>query len=104
MQTNANRIVAVILGLILLVGGADMLVQISAMSANLNRMSQRLDALELMDTKLSETNSLLRKTNESLNTMTSESRLANVKLGAMRADLATMSHKISGSFLFRGVK
>ena len=67
-------------------------------------VSLAVDALDQMDRKLAETNRLLVETNGDLRTMRAASLAANKQLGAMSADLATMSHKISGSFLFRGVK
>jgi hypothetical protein len=57
-----------------------------------------------MDQKLSVTNKLLLQTNTSLAKMLVESVNANDKLGHMQTDLAVMSHKLAGSFLFRGVK
>ena len=74
------------------------------MSANLDRMSARMDALSSMNSKLTVTNALLKQTNASLSRMTAESTSANQKLGRMQTDLAIMSHKLAGSFLFRGVK
>ena len=78
--------------------------QLRSMSGNLDRMAVRVNALESMDRRLAVTNELLLKTNTTLAKMSMASVSANGKLGHMQTDLATMSHKISGSFLFRGVK
>src|SRR5450755_2142293 len=78
--------------------------QLHSMSADLDRMSTRVEALSSMDRKLSVTNQLLLQTNASLAKMSVQSVEANRKLGSMQSDLAVMSHKIAGSFLFRGVK
>lgn len=100
--------IAALVGVLLLVAGifAGIFVsaQLRSMSANLDRMAVRVNALESMDRKLAVTNELLVKTNASLTKMSGASESANGKLGAMRTDLAIMSHKISGSFLFRSVK
>jgi uncharacterized protein YoxC len=75
-----------------------------SMDVELGRVSARLDSLTQVNDKLGQTNHLLQTTNASLLTMIGASTTANKKLGAMQADLSVMSHKISGSFLFRGVK
>jgi septal ring factor EnvC (AmiA/AmiB activator) len=99
--------------------------ELAAVSTNLDRMSANMDVvaanieqvskemgalrkidqqLSAMNGKLSKTNSLLLKTNASLGTMVGQARASDAKLARMEADLSVMSHKISGSFLFRGVK
>jgi len=87
-----------------IVAGVFVSAQLRSMSSNLDRMSARMDTLTSMDNKLSETNTLLKQTNASLSKMLVESVSANGKLGHMQTDLAIMSHKLAGSFLFRGVK
>lgn len=84
---------------------------LDSMSANLKQMSVQLELLHRVDSRLSETNSklsttnvLLTDTNGSLGRMLAESRSANSKLARMEGEMAVMSHKIAGSFLFRGVK
>ena len=104
MQRAAILLAALVAGITLLLAGVYTLVELRAMDKQLQSVSARLVALEQMNDKLSETNRLLQTTNVSLRSMIAASTSANKKLGAMRADLATMSHKISGSFLFRGVK
>ena len=103
MQRAAILLAALVAGITLLLAGVYTLVELRAMDKQLQSVSARLVALEQMNDKLSETNRLLQTTNVSLRSMIAASTSANKKL-AMRADLATMSHKISGSFLFRGVK
>ena len=103
----SNSTIRYLVGLacaVALLGGIFVAVQLHSMSANLDGMSTRMSALTSMDSRLSETNKLLIQTNASLSKMLVESVTANQKLGHMQTDLATMSHKISGSFLFRGVK
>ena len=78
--------------------------QLHEMDAQLGHVAVGLRSLDRMDRKLSETNRLLLTTNASLVTMIRASDAANAQLRSMRSDLAVMSHKISGSFLFRGVK
>jgi|ERR1700730_1445193 len=104
MQQSAVRLVAVVAAAILLVAGGFTLAELRSMDARLGSVASRLDALEQMNRKLSVTNQLLLSTNARLETMIAASASANRKLGAMQIDLATMSHKLSGSFLFRGVK
>jgi hypothetical protein len=36
--------------------------------------------------------------------MVGESKAADARLAVMQGDISVMSHKIAGSFLFRGVK
>ena len=74
------------------------------MSSDLSRMSVRVETLASMDRKLSTTNELLMQTNASLTKMLAQSVEANQSLGRMKSDLSVMSHKLAGSFLFRGVK
>jgi hypothetical protein len=78
--------------------------QLRSMSSELGRMSVRVETLGSMDRKLSVTNELLLKTNASLRKMLAQSIEANQNLGRMKSDLSIMSHKLAGSFLFRGVK
>jgi hypothetical protein len=78
--------------------------QLHSMSSDLSRMSVRVETLASMDRKLSTTNELLMQTNASLTKMLAQSVEANQSLGRMKSDLSVMSHKLAGSFLFRGVK
>jgi hypothetical protein len=78
--------------------------QLHSMSSDLSRMSVRVEALSSMDRKLSVTNVLLLQTNTSLTKMLAQSIDANQNLVHMKFDLSVMSHKLAGSFLFRGVK
>ena len=80
-------------------------------ATNIERVSKQMQTLDRVDRqlatmngKLSKTNDLLLRTNASLDTMVAESKDADAKLERMEADISAMSHKISGSFLFRGVK
>jgi hypothetical protein len=84
---------------------------LDSVSTNLKRMSAQLELLQRVDArlaetnaKLSKTNSLLGETNGSLDRMLAASRAADAKLARMEGDISIMSHKIAGSFLFRGVK
>lgn len=84
---------------------------LDSVSSNLKHMSVELSLLQRVDsrlsetnTKLSTTNSLLGSTNRKLDGMLVESRAAESKLARMEGEIALMSHKIAGSFLFRGVK
>jgi uncharacterized protein YoxC len=104
MNKTTIKYLAGLVCALVLIAGIFVASQLHSMSANLDRMSARMDSLTRMDEKLTITNKLLTQTNASLSKMLAESVSANDKLGHMRADLATMSHKISGSFLFRGVK
>ena len=78
--------------------------QLHSMSSDLTRMSVRVETLSSMDRKLSVTNGLLLQTNASLTKMLAQSIVSNQNLVHMRSDLSIMSHKLAGSFLFRGVK
>jgi septal ring factor EnvC (AmiA/AmiB activator) len=103
---------------LLVAAAVSVMAELRSMDASLARVSTRVDALERMDAKLSETNRLLATTNTSLRAMlrasgTANARLAstnaqlastNAQLASMKSDIAVMSHKISGSFLFRGVR
>jgi hypothetical protein len=84
---------------------------LDSVSSNLKQMAVQLTLLQRVDSrlaatnaKLSTTNSLLISTNRKLDGMLAESRAADAKLARMGGDIALMSHKIAGSFLFRGVK
>jgi len=104
---GAGPIAGLICAVLLVAGavaGIFVSAQLRSMSANLDRMAVRVNALESMDRKLGITNELLLKTNNTLSKMSIASVTANDTLGHMRTDLAIMSRKISGSFLFRGVK
>jgi hypothetical protein len=79
-------------------------VQLHSMSSDLSQMSVRVETLASMDRKLSVTNELLLQTNASLTKMLAQSVDANQNLIRMKSDLSVMSHKLAGSFLFRGVK
>ncbi len=125
MRSNALLVTVVLIAVLAFMGAAYGLHQLAAMSSNLQLMSADLDSvsgnlkhmsvqLELlqrvdsrlaeMNAKLSRTNSLLINTNGSLDRMLAASRSADAKLARMEGDISIMSHKIGGSFLFRGVK
>ena len=85
--------------------------KMDVVATNIERVSKEMQTLDRVDRqlsamngKLSKTNDLLVRTNTSLDTMVAESKAADAKLTRMEADISVMSHKISGSFLFRGVK
>ena len=102
--------------------------QLDAMSADLVRVSTSLDSLKAMNQKLdmlngmsvtlrqmngklSITNHSLDAANRQLSAMAAESHTAGSSLqgmqrtlSGMQNDIRVMSHKISGSFLFRSVK
>ncbi|HET9343473.1 MAG TPA: hypothetical protein VFO25_11230 [Candidatus Eremiobacteraceae bacterium] len=85
--------------------------KMDVVATNIERVSKQMQTLDRVDRqlaamngKLSKTNDLLLRTNASLDTMVAESKAADAKLARMAGDLSVMSHKISGSFLFRGVK
>jgi uncharacterized protein YoxC len=84
---------------------------LDSVSTNLKHMSVQLELLQRVDSRLAETNarlsrtnSLLGDTNGSLGRMLAASHAADAKLARMESDIKIMSHKIAGSFLFRGVK
>jgi len=81
------------------------------MNAKLDRLDGMARTLQRMDAKLSVTNSSLVVANRQLGVMQSEAvasgqalQQMRTALVGMRGDIRTMSHKISGSFLFRGVR
>ena len=85
--------------------------KMDVVATNIERVSKEMQTLDRVDRqlsamngKLSKTNDLLLRTNTSLDTMVAESKAADAKLARMEGDISVMSHKISGSFLFRGVK
>ena len=85
--------------------------KMDVVATNIERVSKQMQTLDRVDRqlatmngKLSKTNELLLRTNASLDTMVGESKAADAKLARMEADISVMSHKISDSFLFRGVK
>lgn len=102
--------------------------QLDAMSADLARVSTSLDSLKVMNQKLdmlngmsvtlrqmngklSITNHSLDAANRQLSGMAAESHTADGSLqgmqrtlSGMQSDIRVMSHKLSGSFLFRSVK
>lgn len=85
--------------------------KMDVVATNIERVSKQMQTLDRVDRqllamngKLSKTNDLLLRTNASLDTMVAESKAADAKLARMEGDISVMSHKISGSFLFRGVK
>lgn len=104
MQRSTILVAAIAAAFALLFAGVYALSVLHSMGVQLGRVSARLDTLQQMNEKLGQTNRLLMSTNASLRTMVGTSTIANGKLGSMQADLAVMSHKLSGSFLFRGVK
>lgn len=80
------------------------LAPLEAMSTNLTTMQSELRAmrrsLRNTNSALGETNALLMQTNAKLAVTEADIRA----LGSIRSDIHLMAHKISGSFLFRGVK
>ena len=85
--------------------------KMDVVATNIERVSKQMQTLDRVDRqllamngKLSKTNDLLLRTNASLDTMVAESKAADAKLARMEGDISVMSHKIAGSFLFRGVK
>ncbi len=96
-----------------------------SMATTLTDVSAQMSHLESMDAKLTQTNRSLELTNLHLARMDRQAALAGVQLAsmertmsgltgltagmsaelhAMGSDIHVMSHKISGSFLFRSVK
>jgi hypothetical protein len=104
MQRSTILIAAIAAALALLFAGVYALSVLHSMDVDLGRVSARLDTLAQVNDKLGQTNRLLQTTNASLRTMIGASTIANKRLGVMQSDIAVMSHKLSGSFLFRGVK
>ena len=89
----------------------DTTAKMDVVATNIERVSKQMQTLQSVDRqlsamngKLSRTNDLLLRTNTSLDTMVAESKAADAKLARMEGDISVMSHKIAGSFLFRGVK
>jgi len=89
----------------------DTTAKMDVVATNIERVSKQMQTLQSVDRqlsamngKLSRTNVLLLRTNTSLDTMVAESKSADAKLARMEGDISVMSHKIAGSFLFRGVK
>jgi TolA-binding protein len=89
----------------------DTTAKMDVVATNIERVSKEMQTLERVDRqlsamngKLSKTNDLLLRTNASLDTMVGESKAADARLAVMQGDISVMSHKIAGSFLFRGVK
>jgi methyl-accepting chemotaxis protein len=85
--------------------------QLNTMSNNLDSMRQRLDLtigqLRQANDLLVTTNGKLDVANGSMKTMVGTMRGMSRQLQSvadMRADIHDMDHKLSGSFLFRGVK
>jgi len=89
----------------------DTTAKMDVVATNIERVSKQMQTLQSVDRqlsamngKLSRTNELLLRMNTSLDTMVAESKAADAKLARMEGDISVMSHKIAGSFLFRGVK
>jgi chromosome segregation ATPase len=85
--------------------------QLNTMSSNLSSMQKRLDLtvgqLEQANALLVTTNGKLDVANNEIKDMVGTTRAMSYQLqsvGAMRADMDELTHKLSGSFLFRGVK
>lgn len=119
MQTKTLAAVLIALACAVLLGvavaGIVAFHELASVSGDLERVSADMDAvagnikqvskeMSAMNGKLSKTNGLLLRTNASLGTMIAQARTSDAKLARMQDDLSVMSHKISGSFLFRGVK
>lgn len=89
----------------------DTTAKMDVVATNIARVSKEMTTLQRVDSqlsamngKLSKTNALLLRTNSSLDTMVAESKAADARLTHMEGDISVMSHKLAGSFLFRGVK
>jgi hypothetical protein len=89
----------------------DTTAKMDVVATNIARVSKQMETLDRVDRqlstmngKLSKTNDLLLRTNASLGTMVAEAQSADERLARMEGDMSVMSHKIAGSFLFRGVK
>jgi methyl-accepting chemotaxis protein len=85
--------------------------QLNTMSSNLASMQARLDLtvgqLKHANDLLVTTNGKLDVANNEIKDMVGTTRAMSHQLqsiGAMRADMDELTHKLSGSFLFRGVK
>jgi methyl-accepting chemotaxis protein len=85
--------------------------QLNTMSSNLSSMQARLDLtvgqLKQANALLITTNGKLDVANNEIKDMVGTTRAMSRQLqsvGAMRADMDELTHKLSGSFLFRGVK
>ena len=102
-QTSISALIAIACAIVLAaaVAGVVAFRELATVTANLEQVDRQLS---VMNGKLSVTNALLLKTNASLGTMVAQARSSDAKLARMESDLSVMSHKISGSFLFRGVK
>ncbi|MEA2688852.1 MAG: hypothetical protein QOD51_1459 [Candidatus Eremiobacteraeota bacterium] len=74
---------------------------LDATNTQLAATNARLDAALV---RLRTTDARLGDMDRSLRGMSGEMRLLDRDLGSMRGDIHTMAHKLSGSFLFRGVK
>jgi predicted PurR-regulated permease PerM len=131
-RNTAAALSAAIAGIIIVVAlalvGVRVVAQLDSMAANLARvndslgtlktMNRKLDmlngvsvTLHQMNDKLSVTNTYLALATQRLSSMANDSKTAGSSLVGMRstlahmqADIHTMSHKISGSFLFRSIK
>lgn len=119
METKTLVAVLIALACAVLIGVAAVGIvtfrELTSVSGDLERVSSDMDTvagnikqvsreMSTMNGKLSKTNELLLRTNASLGTMVAQARTSDAKLARMEDDLSVMSHKISGSFLFRGVK
>ena len=89
----------------------DTTAKMDVVATNIARVSKQMETLQrvngqlsAMNGKLSKTNALLLRTNASLDTMVAQAQSADGRLARMEGDISVMSHKIAGSFLFRGVK
>lgn len=121
-------VAGIILVIVLALVGVHVVAQLDSMAANLTRvndslgtlktMNRKLDmlsgvsaTLHQMNEKLSVTNTYLATATQRLSSMASDSKSAGSSLVGMRralaqmqGDIHSMSHKISGSFLFRSIK
>lgn len=97
------------------------LIQLQIMVGDIERLDARLQTLSVMSRQFDETNRSLRLTNNLLAETNAKLEATNNKLNStnaslrqtrsdikalssIRGDIHEMAHKLSGSFLFRGVK
>lgn len=109
-----QRLLAAILILLFAIAAVYALMQLQTMIADIKRVDARLQTLSVVSRQLEETNRSLRLTNLLLAETNAKLDATNSKLNRTNADIKTlttirsdiheMAHKLSGSFLFRGVK
>lgn len=116
-----QRLPTIVLLFVVIAAAIYILVQLQIMIGDLKRVDSRLQTLSVMsrqfeDTNrsltltnalLAETNAKIDATNKKLNATNDSLRGTHADLKALagiRGDIHEMAHKLSGSFLFRGVK